>query len=55
MKPKKTAVTIIVLSFVGLGIIFLSGCAGFGQPNVCVETKYGKFCYELPEIQGLKK
>jgi hypothetical protein len=55
MKPKKTAVTMIILSFVGLGMIFLTGCSVLGQPNVCVETQYGKFCYELPEIKGLKK
>ena len=54
MKPKQIAVAMIVLSFVGLGMIFLTGCAGV-QPNVCVETKYGKFCYELPAIEGLKK
>jgi hypothetical protein len=54
MKPKKIAVGMIVLSFVGLGMIFLTGCAGL-QPNVCLETKYGKLCYELPDIKALKK
>jgi len=55
MKPKKIAVTMIVLSFIFLGMAFLTGCSVLGQPNVCVETKYGKFCYELPELKGLKK
>jgi len=55
MKPKKIAVAMIVLSFIGLGMVFLTGCEVLGQPNVCVETQYGKFCYELPEIKGLKK
>lgn len=55
MKPKKIAVGMIVLSFIGLGMVFLTGCSGFGQPNVCLETKYGKFCYELPDIKSLKK
>lgn len=55
MKPKKIAVTMIILSFVGLGMIFLTGCSVLGQPSLCVESQYGKLCYELPEIKGLKK
>ena len=55
MKPKKIVVAMIVASFIMLGMAFLTGCAGFGQPTLCVETQYGKFCYELPEIKGLKK
>jgi hypothetical protein len=55
MKPKKIVVAMIVTSFIMLGMAFLTGCAGFGQPTLCVETQYGKFCYELPEIKGLKK
>ena len=54
MKPKKIVVAMIVTSFIMLGMAFLTGCAGV-QPNVCIETQYGKFCYELPEIKGLKK
>ena len=58
MKPKKIVVAMIVTSFIMLGITFLTGCSVLGvlgQPNVCIETQYGKFCYELPEIKGLKK
>jgi ABC-type transport system involved in cytochrome c biogenesis permease subunit len=54
MNAKKIAVVMIVISFIFLGMAFLTGCAGV-QPNICLETKYGKFCYELPEIKGLKK
>jgi hypothetical protein len=55
MKPKKIAVGMIVLSFMFLGMAFLTGCSALGQPTFCVETQYGKFCYELPEIKGLQK
>jgi hypothetical protein len=55
MKPKKIVIVMIVISFVFLGMAFLTGCSALGQPTICVETQYGKFCYELPEIKGLQK
>jgi hypothetical protein len=55
MKPKKIVIVMIVISFIFLGMAFLTGCSALGQPNICVETQYGKFCYELPEIKGLQK
>jgi hypothetical protein len=55
MKPKQIVAAMIVTSFIMLGMAFLTGCSVLGQPNVCIETQYGKFCYELPEIKGLKK
>jgi hypothetical protein len=55
MKPKKIVIVMIVISFIFLGMAFLTGCSALGQPKVCVETQYGKFCYELPEIKGLQK
>jgi hypothetical protein len=55
MKAKKIALVMIVVSFMFLGMVFLTSCSALGQPKVCVETQYGKFCYELPEMQGLKK
>jgi len=55
MNAKQIAVSMIVVSFIFLGIAFLTGCTALGQPTFCVETQYGKFCYELPEIKGLQK
>jgi ABC-type transport system involved in cytochrome c biogenesis permease subunit len=55
MNAKKIALAMIVISFMFLGMAFLTGCSVLGQPNVCIETQYGKFCYELPEIKGLQK
>jgi hypothetical protein len=55
MKPKQIAVAMIVISFIVLGMAFLTGCAGFKAPSVCFKTDYGTLCYELPEIKGLKK
>jgi len=55
MNAKQIALAMIVISFIFLGIAFLTGCSALGQPTFCMETQYGKFCYELPEIKGLKK
>jgi ABC-type transport system involved in cytochrome c biogenesis permease subunit len=55
MNAKQIALAMILLSFMFLGMAFLTGCAGFKNPSVCLKTSYGTFCYELPEIEGLKK
>lgn len=55
MKPKKSAAFILAVLFAAIGTLLLSSCAGVGTPRVCVETQYGNFCYELPELKGLKK
>ena len=55
MNSKQIALAMIVISFMFLGMAFLTGCAGFKNPSVCLKTDYGTFCYELPEIKGLKK
>jgi len=55
MNAKKIVAAMIVISFIFLGMAFLTGCAGFKNPSVCLKTSYGTFCYELPEIEGLKK
>ena len=55
MNAKQIALWMIVLSFAFLGMALLTSCAGFNNPAVCLKTDYGTFCYELPDIQGLKK
>jgi len=55
MNAKKIALWMIVLSFAFLGMAFVTSCAGYGSPSVCLKTDYGTFCYELPEIPSLKK
>jgi len=54
MNAKKIALWMILLSFAFLGMAFLTSCAGY-NPSVCLKTDYGTLCYELPDIQGLKK
>jgi len=54
MSARTIALWMIVLSFAFLGMAFLTSCAGF-NPSLCVKTDYGTLCYELPDIQGLKK
>jgi hypothetical protein len=50
MKPKKFRM--ILISFVLLGMAFITGCSTLG---VSLQTEYGKFTYELPEPKGTKK
>jgi hypothetical protein len=54
MKQKWVAFGIVVV-FAGLCVWLLTGCAGMGSPKFSIETDYGRFSYELPEMKGLKK
>lgn len=55
MRPRKTAALILTILFAAIGTLLLSSCAGVQTPRVTLETQYGRFSYELPEIKGLKK
>lgn len=55
MRPKKTAALILTILFAALGTLMLSSCAGVGTPRLTLETDWGRFSYELPEMKGLKK
>jgi hypothetical protein len=55
MKSKNLASVILALLFAATGVLLLSSCAGVGTPRFTLETNYGKFSYELPEMKGLKK
>lgn len=52
MNPKKIALGMIILSFVFLGMSFLTSCTTLG---ISLETDYGRLTYELPEPKGTKK
>lgn len=56
MTPGKLAATMILVAYIFLALAFLTGCSGFGNPQFCVKTDYGTFCYSLPvsEIPALK-
>lgn len=55
MRPKKTAALILTILFAAIGTLLLSSCAGVQTPRLTLETQYGRFSYELPELTGLKK
>ena len=55
MKPKNNTAFLILILFAALGTLLLSSCAGVQTPRLTLETQYGRFSYELPEIKGLKK
>ena len=56
MKPKWISL-LIVLGMAAGAVLFLSGCANgaFNRPRFSIETDWGRFSYELPELQGLQK
>lgn len=55
MRPRKTAALILTILFAAIGTLLLTSCAGVQTPRLTLETQYGRFSYELPEIKGLKK
>jgi hypothetical protein len=55
MRPKKIAAMLLAVVFGATGVLLLSSCAGVGTPRLTLETQYGRFSYELPELKGLKK
>jgi hypothetical protein len=50
MSAKKLVLTLIILAFGCLGMVFLTGCVTLG-----VDTDFGRFTYELPLPKGTKK
>ena len=55
MRPKKIVAMLLAVLFGATGVLLLSSCAGVGTPRLTLETQYGRFSYELPEMKGLKK
>jgi len=49
--PAKVSATALMLGYIFLTISFLTGCSTLG---VSLETDYGRFSYQLPEIPALK-
>jgi len=51
MSPAKIAASALLLGWVLIASAFLTGCETLG---VSLETDYGRFTYQLPEIPALK-
>jgi hypothetical protein len=49
--PAQIATTGLLLAYIFVTISFLTGCTTLG---VSLETDYGRFTYQLPEIPALK-
>jgi hypothetical protein len=47
MKPPQFTAALIALAFACLALAFLTGCETLG---LSLETDYGRFTYQLPEI-----
>jgi hypothetical protein len=51
MTPARVAAIALILGWVFIACAFLAGCETLG---VSLETDYGRFSYQLPEIPALK-
>jgi hypothetical protein len=49
--PAKVSATALLIGYIFVTISFLTGCTTLG---VSLETDYGRFSYQLPEIPALK-
>lgn len=47
MTPKQVAALLLMIGWLCLAMAFLTGCETLG---VSLETDYGRFTYQLPEI-----
>ena len=52
MKTKNLAAAIVIAIFVAFSFC---SCSGVQTPRFSIETQYGRFSYELPELKGLQK
>jgi predicted small secreted protein len=50
MKP----MALLALAFVILWAALLTGCASMGGIGISLETDFGRFTYQVPEIPALK-
>ena len=51
MTPARFAASLLLLGWLFIACAFLTGCETLG---VSLETDYGRFSYQLPEIPALK-
>ena len=49
--PAKVSAMALLIGYIFVTISFLTGCSTLG---VTLETDYGRFTYQLPEIPALK-
>lgn len=56
MKPKQIAVGIVMVIMAIAAALFLFGCGPAREfsPVFSVETQYGRFMYQLPEVPAWK-
>jgi hypothetical protein len=48
--PAQIVTSLIATAFAVGVLLLLGGCASMGNPQVCLKTDYGTFCYALPEM-----
>lgn len=51
MTPARVAASFLLLGWLFIACAFLTGCETLG---VSLETDYGRFTYQLPEVPALK-
>ena len=50
MKPQKIAAIALLLGWLFIASAFLTGCSSFGPMTFSLESDYGRFSYQLPEL-----
>jgi len=48
--PAQIVTGLIATAFAVGALLLLGGCASMRNPQVCLTTDYGTFCYALPEL-----
>jgi hypothetical protein len=48
--PAKFAAAMILAAFLFLTLAFLTGCSSLGPLSFSVQSDYGRFSYQLPEM-----
>lgn len=50
INPSKLAAAMIIAAFLFLALALLTGCSSFGPLTFSLESEYGRFSYQLPEL-----
>jgi len=50
INPAKFAAAMIIAAFLFLALALLTGCSSFGPLTFSLESDYGRFTYQLPEM-----
>jgi len=50
MNARRKAAAVVIFAWAIAAAVFLTGCSSFGPLAFSLESDYGKFTYQLPDI-----